>query len=106
MYLQVECNVIILTPFKTIEEQIVNQVLLAEAVIVGTTPDTYYNIDDSFAYKIGFCHLGVAKEISQTYYLRMLQTLNFQLSLDIQEHFIYLMEVLFPKLNINTTNNT
>ena len=45
MYLQVECNVIILTPFKTIEEQIVNQVLLAEAVIVGTTPDTYYNID-------------------------------------------------------------
>ena len=45
MYLQVECNVVILTPFKTIEEQIVNQVLLAEAVIVGTTPDTYYNID-------------------------------------------------------------
>jgi len=45
MYLQVECNVIILTPFKTIEEQIVNQVLLAEVVIVGTTPNTYYNIE-------------------------------------------------------------
>ena len=66
----------------------------------------YYNIDDAFAYKIGFCHLGVAKEISQTYYLRMLQTLNFQLSLDIQEHFIYLMEIRFPQLNIKTTNNT
>ena len=43
VYLQVECQVVILTPFDTIEEKIVNQVLLAEAVIVGTTPDTYYN---------------------------------------------------------------
>ena len=43
IYLQVECKVIILTPFETIEEKIVNQVLLAEAVIVGTTPNTYYN---------------------------------------------------------------
>ena len=45
MYLQVECNVTILTPFKTIEEKIANQVLLAEAVIIGTTPNTYYNFD-------------------------------------------------------------
>ncbi len=45
MYLQVECNVTILTPFKTIEEKITNQVLLAEAVIIGTTPNTYYNFD-------------------------------------------------------------
>lgn len=45
MYLQVECNVIILTPFKTTEERIVNQVLLAEAVIIGTTPNTYYNLE-------------------------------------------------------------
>lgn len=45
MYLQVECQVAILTPFDTIEEKIVNQVLLAEAVIVGTTPNTYYNFD-------------------------------------------------------------
>lgn len=45
MYLQVECNVIILTPFKTIEQKIVNQVLLAEAVIIGTTPNTYYNLE-------------------------------------------------------------
>ena len=45
MYLQVECNVIILTPFETIESKIINQVLLAEAVIVGTTPNTYYNLE-------------------------------------------------------------
>lgn len=45
IYLQVECNVIILTPFNTIEERISNQVLLAEAVIVGTTPNTYYNFE-------------------------------------------------------------
>ena len=45
MYLQVQCHVIILTPFKTIEEEISNQVLLAESVIIGTTPNTYYNFD-------------------------------------------------------------
>lgn len=45
LYLQIECKVIILTPFDTIEEKIVNQVLLAEAVIIGTTPNTYYNLD-------------------------------------------------------------
>lgn len=45
IYLQVECNVIILTPFNTMEEKVTNQVLLAEAVIVGTTPNTYYNFD-------------------------------------------------------------
>ena len=45
IYLQVECEVVILTPFDTIEEKIVNQVLLAEAVIIGTTPNTYYNFE-------------------------------------------------------------
>lgn len=45
IYLQIECQVVILTPFDTIEEKIVNQVLLAEAVIVGTTPNTYYNFE-------------------------------------------------------------
>lgn len=45
IYLQVDCQVIILTPFNTIEEKIANQVLLAEAVIVGTTPNTYYNFE-------------------------------------------------------------
>lgn len=45
IYLQVDCQVAVLTPFHTIEEKISNQVLLAEAVIVGTTPNTYYNFE-------------------------------------------------------------
>ncbi|MFR2534824.1 MAG: sporulation protein YunB [Clostridia bacterium] len=45
IYLEVNCKVIILTPYHTVEEQIINQVLLAEAVIVGTTPNTYYNLE-------------------------------------------------------------
>ena len=47
IYLQISCNISILTPFETKEEKIVNQVLLAEAVIVGTTPSTYYNFDNT-----------------------------------------------------------
>lgn len=46
VYLEVKCNVSILTPFNTIEEEIVNQVILAESIIVGTTPSTYYNFDN------------------------------------------------------------
>ena len=45
IYLQVECEVVVLTPISTVEETIKNQVLIAEAVIVGTTPDTYYNLE-------------------------------------------------------------
>jgi len=45
IYLEVKCNVIILTPFHSIEEQIVNQVLLAEGIIVGNIPNTYYNLE-------------------------------------------------------------
>ena len=43
IYLEVKCNVIALTPFNNVERQIVNQVALIDAVIVGTTPQTYYN---------------------------------------------------------------
>ncbi len=45
IYLEVKCNVIILTPFETMEEQIVNQVLLAEGLIVGDVPNSYYNLE-------------------------------------------------------------
>lgn len=45
IYLEVKCKVAVLTPFETMEEEIINQVLLAEAVIVGTTPNTYYNLE-------------------------------------------------------------
>ena len=45
VYLEVKCNVAILTPFKDIEKEIVNQVLLMENVIVGNVPNTYYNLE-------------------------------------------------------------
>ena len=45
LYLQVDCKVAILTPFQTLERNISNQVILAENVIVGITPNTYYNFE-------------------------------------------------------------
>lgn len=45
VYLQIECQVSILTPYEDITEKIKNQVLIAENVIVGKIPNTYYNIE-------------------------------------------------------------
>lgn len=45
IYLEVRCNVNILTPYETITETITNQVLLTEGVIIGNIPDTYYNLE-------------------------------------------------------------
>ena len=45
LYLEVKCRVNILTPFKDIEKEITNQVLLLENVIVGRIPETYYNFN-------------------------------------------------------------
>lgn len=45
VYLQVDCEVSILTPYNTISEKISNQVLLIENVIVGKIPSTYYNLE-------------------------------------------------------------
>lgn len=45
VYLQVKCNVSILTPFENISQEITNQVLLMENVIVGNIPSTYYNLE-------------------------------------------------------------
>lgn len=45
IYLEVVCNVKVLTPFRDIEKKITNQVLLAENVIVGHIPDNYYNLE-------------------------------------------------------------
>lgn len=45
VYLQVVCEVSILTPYKDITEKISNQVLIAENVIVGKIPNTYYNLN-------------------------------------------------------------
>ena len=45
IYLDVNCEVSILTPFHTIDKNISNQILLTETVIIGTTPNTYYNFE-------------------------------------------------------------
>lgn len=45
VYLQVVCEVSILTPYEDITEKITNQVLIAENVIVGKIPNTYYNLE-------------------------------------------------------------
>ena len=45
IYLEVKCHVTILTPYDTITETIVNQVLLVEGVIIGNIPDAYYNLE-------------------------------------------------------------
>lgn len=45
IFLEVKCHVTILTPFHSIDEEIVNQVLLAEGVIIGNIPSTYYNLE-------------------------------------------------------------
>lgn len=45
IYLEVKCTISILTPFNSTEEEITNQVLLVENVIVGITPNSYYNLE-------------------------------------------------------------
>ena len=44
LYLDIECNVSIVLPYKQIEEKIVNQVVLAENIIVGEVPSAYLNV--------------------------------------------------------------
>ena len=43
IYLDVHCNVSILTPFDSTTEEIKNQILIAESIIVGEIPNSYYN---------------------------------------------------------------
>lgn len=45
IYLEVNCNIDILTPFETIEQGMTNNILFAENVILGNVPDTYYNFE-------------------------------------------------------------
>lgn len=45
LYLDVTCNVSILTPYNVIEESISNEIVLIENVIVGLVPTTYYNLE-------------------------------------------------------------
>ena len=45
LYLQIETEICILTPFNTINETIKNQLILAENIIVGEIPETYYDLN-------------------------------------------------------------
>ena len=45
IYLELTCKVSVLTQYKSIEDEIVNQVLLVETVIVGGVPESYYNLE-------------------------------------------------------------
>ena len=45
IYLQVDCEVAILIPFETLNQEISNQVLLIENVIIGQIPDNYYSFE-------------------------------------------------------------
>jgi len=45
IYLELTSKVSIVAQHKTIDENIVNQVLLVETVIVGEVPDSYYNLE-------------------------------------------------------------
>lgn len=45
IYLDITCNVSILTPFNSTTEEIKNQILIAESIIVGEIPSSYYNFN-------------------------------------------------------------
>jgi len=45
IYLELTCKVSIISQYKSIEDEIVNQVLLVETVIVGEVPQSYYNLE-------------------------------------------------------------
>lgn len=46
IYLNISCEVSILTPFCSTTEKINNQILIAESIIVGDIPSSYYNFDN------------------------------------------------------------
>ena len=45
LYLDIESEISVLTPFNTINQSIKNQLILAENIIVGEIPETYYNLE-------------------------------------------------------------
>ena len=45
IYVNFECYVKIITPIKNFQKKITNQVIIAEHVIVGNIPDSYYNLE-------------------------------------------------------------
>lgn len=47
LYLEVTCNVNIITPYDSVGASITNQVLMCESVIVGRIPGTFYEFNNS-----------------------------------------------------------
>lgn len=45
LYLEIECEISVLTPFNSMQESITNQLILAENVIVGNIPNNYYHLE-------------------------------------------------------------
>ena len=45
IYMEIICEVSVLTPFNTISQEVYNKVLLTENVIIGQIPSTYYNFN-------------------------------------------------------------
>ena len=45
IYVKFECYAKIVTPIKNFQKKITNQVIIAEHVIVGNIPDSYYNLE-------------------------------------------------------------
>jgi len=45
VYLDIKCKISILTPFETIEKEVINQIIIAENIIVGDIPNSYYNLE-------------------------------------------------------------
>ena len=45
LYLVVDCEINILTPYSTIDSHIENQILFAENMVIGEIPDSYYNLE-------------------------------------------------------------
>jgi sporulation protein YunB len=45
IYVNFECYAKIITPIKNFEKKITNQVIIAEHIIVGNIPDSYYNLE-------------------------------------------------------------
>lgn len=44
IYMNIACKMCVVSPYKDSIEEVTTEVLLAEAVIVGDIPDTYYNL--------------------------------------------------------------
>lgn len=45
IYMEVTCNVTIITPYDSQEESMTNRILMTESVIVGEIPEAYYNLE-------------------------------------------------------------